>query len=109
MVTTSGCPVCELLLTYLNRACTLINRYGSKENLSQYGASQRRGLMDPQEAFCLNLECPARGQKGKGNIRVHSQQEQRYRCTVCGRTFSARKGKVFYRCRVATNTIILVL
>lgn len=65
--------------------------------------------MDPQEAFCLNLDCPARGQKGKGNIRVHSQQEQRYRCTVCGRTFSARKGTVFYRCHVAVETIILVL
>lgn len=65
--------------------------------------------MDPQEAFCLNLDCPARGQQGKGNIRIHSPKEQRYRCTVCHQTFSARKGTVFYRCRVAVETIILVL
>ncbi len=25
--------------------------------------------------FCPNLVCPARGQVGKGNIVVHSQQE----------------------------------
>jgi len=65
--------------------------------------------MDPQEAFCLNLHCPARGQKGKGNIRIHSHKEQRYSCTVCHTTFSARKGTIFYRCRVAAETIILVL
>jgi transposase-like protein len=65
--------------------------------------------MDPQEAFCLNLDCPARGQKGKGNIRVHSRKEQRYCCTLCHSTFSVRKGTVFYRCRVAVETIILVL
>jgi transposase-like protein len=65
--------------------------------------------MDPHEVFCLNLECPARGQVGRGNIRVLSQQEQRYECSLCGRTASVRKGTPFYRCRVAAEIIIQVL
>ena len=48
--------------------------------------------MNPQTQFCHNLECPARGQVGQGNIRVHSHVEQRYRCTTCGQTFAATKG-----------------
>ena len=42
--------------------------------------------MDPQRAFCSNVDCPGRGQAGQDTIRVHSQKERRYRCTVCGRT-----------------------
>ncbi len=53
--------------------------------------------MDPQHAFCPNWECAARGRAGQGTIRVHSQKERRYRCTVCGRTFAATRGTPFYR------------
>lgn len=35
--------------------------------------------MDPQTHFRPNLDCPARGQRGQGNIRVQSQTERRYR------------------------------
>jgi hypothetical protein len=28
--------------------------------------------MNPQDTFCPNIDCPARGQTGKGNIGVHS-------------------------------------
>ena len=52
--------------------------------------------MDPGKAFCPNKECPARGRVGKGNIKVHSRKERRYRCTVCGKTFRERKGTMFY-------------
>jgi transposase-like protein len=65
--------------------------------------------MDPHEVFCLNLECPARGQVGRGNVRVLSQQEQRYDCSLCGSTWSVRKGTPFYRCRVAAGIILQVL
>jgi transposase-like protein len=65
--------------------------------------------MDPHEVFCLNLECPARGQVGRGNVRVLSQQERRFECSLCGSTFSVRKGTPFYRCRVAAEIIIQVL
>jgi len=40
-------------------------------------------------------KCPARGQRGQGNIGVYGQKEQRYHCTVCGRTFSAQAGTPF--------------
>ena len=53
--------------------------------------------MDPQTQFCPNMACPARGQTGAGNIQVHSQQEQRYRCTRCGKTFSESKGTALYK------------
>ena len=52
--------------------------------------------MDPAQVFCPNEECPARGHVGKGNIKVHRRQERRYRCTACGKTFSERKGTMFY-------------
>ena len=33
--------------------------------------------MNPQELFCPNIDCPARGQIGKGNIGTHSQDNAR--------------------------------
>ena len=48
------------------------------------------------KVFCSNEVYPARGQVRKGNIKVHSRKERRYRCTVCGKTFSERKGTMFY-------------
>lgn len=65
--------------------------------------------MNPQNIFCPNLDCPARGQVGKGNIGIHSQKEQRYGCEVCGETFVATKGTIFYRLQTDPTTVILVL
>ena len=65
--------------------------------------------MNPQELFCPNIECPARGQQGKGNVGVHSEQEQRYICHECDQTFSARKGTLFYRLRTDATTVLLVI
>jgi transposase-like protein len=65
--------------------------------------------MDPQAVFCPNLACPARGQKGRGNIRIHSQRQRRYHCQLCGQTFSERRGTPFYRSRVVPELITLVL
>ena len=55
--------------------------------------------MHPQEVWGPTLAGPARGQAGKGNIGVHSRKEQRYRCTVCGKTFGARTGTIVHRRR----------
>lgn len=55
--------------------------------------------MDPKTVFCHNAECVARGQLGRGNIGVHSRQQRRYICHVCGKTFTESKGTVFYRLR----------
>ena len=65
--------------------------------------------MNPQEIFCPNIECPARGQVGKGNIHVHSQKEQRYLCDVCGKTFVTSKGSVFYRLHIDPKILMWVL
>lgn len=53
--------------------------------------------MDPQGIFCPNMDCPARGQTGQGNIGVHSQKDKRYICHVCGGTFVERRGTPLYR------------
>lgn len=65
--------------------------------------------MNPKAVFCPNIECPARGQTGKGNICVHSQEEERYLCTVCRQTFTITQGTIFYRLRTNAETVMLVL
>ena len=65
--------------------------------------------MNPRELFCPNIECPARGQKDKGNIHVHSQQEKRCLCDVCGQTFATTKGTIFYRLRTNPQIVMWVL
>jgi transposase-like protein len=65
--------------------------------------------VNPQNVFCPNPDCPARGQTGEGNIHVHSQKDRRYRCRVCGKTFAARKGTVYYRLRTPEETVTLVI
>ena len=65
--------------------------------------------MDPQSQFCHNPDCPARGQVGQGNIRVHSQAERRYRCTTCGQTFAATRGTPFYRLQTPPDLVTIVM
>ena len=65
--------------------------------------------MDPTTVFCPNEPCPARGQTGQGNIGIHSQKEQRFICHACHKTFSARKGTVFYRLRTSAETVVLIV
>jgi len=65
--------------------------------------------MDPQSVFCHNLACPARGQRGEGNIGVHSLKERRYICHVCGQTFTASKGSAFYRLHSLRETFVIVI
>ena len=65
--------------------------------------------MDPQTQFCHNPDCPARGQLGLGNIRVHSRKERRYRCTTCGRTFAATRDTPFYRLKKSADLVTLVM
>ena len=53
--------------------------------------------MDPQGVFCANPACADSGLTNKGNVKVHSQKERRFRCTTCGQTFAASKGTPLYR------------
>lgn len=65
--------------------------------------------MKPKEQFCPNMECSARGKEGEGNIVVHSQKEKRCRCTVCGKTFSVRKGTALYGVKKSEETFVKVV
>jgi transposase-like protein len=65
--------------------------------------------MNPQDIFCPNIACRARGQIGKGNIGVHSQKDERYICDECQQTFTTTKGTIFYRLRTEPKTVLLVI
>ena len=59
--------------------------------------------------FCPNLDCPARGQTGRGNVQVHSHKEKRCYCKVCHKTFSVTKGSLFYRLKTDPQTVLMVV
>jgi transposase-like protein len=65
--------------------------------------------MNPQTLFCPNIDCPARGQANQGNIRLHHEQERRYRCQVCKQTFSVTKGTIFYRLKTDPAIVMQVI
>ena len=65
--------------------------------------------MNPREIFCPNMNCPARGQTGKGNIHGHSHQDQRYVCEVCRQTFTTTRGTIFYRLRSDPQVVMQVV
>jgi transposase-like protein len=65
--------------------------------------------MDPQSQFCPNEACRDKGRRGAGNIRVHSQREQRYRCTTCKATFTATRGTPYFRLRTPVELVTVVL
>ena len=64
--------------------------------------------MDALKQFCPNVACSARGQTGGGNIRIHDRKRQRYRCTTCKQTFSARRGTMLEGLRKPTDLIVVV-
>ena len=65
--------------------------------------------MDPATTFCPHLACPASGQTGQGNIDLHSCKDQRFLCTECHKTCSARTGTAWYRLRTSAETVSLVV
>ncbi len=65
--------------------------------------------MDSQTTFCPNPDCPAKGQVNKGNIRIHSRRDQRYKCQECGQTFTETKGTPFYRLRHQQEVVVWVV
>jgi transposase-like protein/IS1 family transposase len=65
--------------------------------------------MDSSKAFCPNSTCSARGQIEQGNIVIHDRKRQRYRCKVCKKTFSARRGTMFEGLRKPVDLIVIVV
>src|SRR5437588_12400617 len=64
---------------------------------------------DASKPFCPNMACSARGQQDQGNIVIHDSKRQRYRCKVCKRTFSARRGTMFEGLRKPGDLIVIVV
>ena len=69
----------------------------------------KRSCMDSHTAFCPHPDCPAKGHVGRGNIRLHSRRDQRYKCTECGRTFTHTKATPFYRLRHPATLFVQVV
>src|SRR5229473_4792562 len=65
--------------------------------------------MDASKQVCPNAACSARGQKAQGNLIIHDHKRQRYRCKVCKRTFSARRGTMFEGLRKPVDLIVIVV
>src|SRR3954466_11618006 len=65
--------------------------------------------MDPLAQFCHNPDCPARGQRGSGNIRIHSRKERRYLCSTCGRPFAATRDTPSYRLKKSLDLVTIVV
>jgi transposase-like protein len=65
--------------------------------------------MRSPDVFCPNMDCPARGQSGQGNIRSHGKSRPRFKCLLCGKTFSARAGTPFFRRRTDEAAISQVV
>ena len=65
--------------------------------------------MTPYEQFCPNEACEARGKIGAGNIWCHSQKDQRYKCKVCDKTFTATAGTPLYRVKASHKRFVIVV
>ena len=63
--------------------------------------------MNPQEQFCPNPDCAASGREGQ--IAIHSQKEQRYRCKQCGRTFTQTTGTAFFGLKKPHEMFVIVV
>ena len=68
--------------------------------------------MNPQNLFCPNFACPARGQTGEGNIIGHGRKKPRFKCKVCRQTFCPTTGtpwhRVHYPASVVTQVVTLL-
>jgi transposase-like protein/IS1 family transposase len=64
---------------------------------------------DALQLFCPNLDCPARGKIGAGNLVSHGKKRERYKCKTCGKTFCARQGTMFVGLRKAEELIVMVI
>jgi transposase-like protein/IS1 family transposase len=55
------------------------------------------------------MACSSRGQSGAGNLKVHDIRRNRWRCTPCTKTFTARQGTPFFGLKTDPATVTLVV
>lgn len=65
--------------------------------------------MNAQAQFCPNLGCEARGRSGQDNIVSHGHKRPRYKCKICGKTFSANTGTLFAGLRSEIELVVIVV
>jgi transposase-like protein/IS1 family transposase len=65
--------------------------------------------MHPQPLFCPIETCPSRGVFGAGNLKIHDSLRNRWRCRVCKKTFSGRKGTPFYGLKTPEQIVVWVV
>ena len=70
--------------------------------------------MDYLHKFCCqNKSCPKHGVRGEGNIRVRTpygaNKTRLLYCLVCQKTFSERRGTVFFDSRLPEETVVSIL
>lgn len=65
--------------------------------------------MDPQPLFCPIETCPSRGVVGAGNLKVHDGLHNRWRCRVCNKTFSGRRGTPFFGLKTEAQIFVWVV
>jgi transposase-like protein len=62
--------------------------------------------------FCPNKECPHYAEVEEGNLIKYGRSKQgvqRYRCKICGTTFAATRGTLFYRKHAPLKDILETL
>ena len=65
--------------------------------------------MDASKQCCPNSACSARGKLGANTISIHGRKRPRYKCHLCGKTFSARGGTVVEGLRTAEEVVMKVI
>jgi LacI family transcriptional regulator len=68
---------------------------------------------DLKNFFCPNKKCPKYGMRGAENIRVRTTYGEKNTrllyCTHCKKTFSERRGTVFFNSRLPDETIVSIM
>lgn len=65
--------------------------------------------MNPQQLFCPKMDCPSRGQTGKGNIIGHGKKKRRYKGKVCNKTFVQSVCTAIYRLHKDPQVFFMVM
>src|SRR5438045_2582190 len=65
--------------------------------------------MNLQDVYCPYESCPDKGEVGKGNVVWFSRAQGRCKCRCCGRTFSYRRGTMFYGLRTGEQSVTQVV
>src|SRR5262249_24700802 len=84
---------------------------GVSSNLYTHQLRLEDRTLDQSTALCPNCYCLPRGERGRGNIKVHSHKERRFPSPTCGKPFAATKNPPPYRLHkpVQLMTIVLTL